>query len=226
MNVIKSILIIVCLVFVNEFVKSQSNVGMWNTFSLEKEFSKKFSVGIDEELRLKDNFSHINLFYTNLGMSYRPLRGLKLSLTYRFTQKYVIDNEFNFRNRLMFDASYKYHLSNFVFGYRSRIQAEIINNKSTTPEWFWRNKFEIKYNFTKISPYLGTELRYQIKVPKHPETDQGWHRIRLFAGFDYKLNENNTIGIYYLRQNEFYILDPNNLDIFGLQYSLTLPHKK
>jgi hypothetical protein len=226
MKITRIIVIIISLTFIVTRARCQSNFGLWNTFSIEKEFTKKFSAGLDEEVRLKDNLSHVNLFYTNLGVSYRPFQGLKLSLTYRFTQKYVLDNEFNFRNRLMFDASYKYRLSNLSFTYRSRIQSEIINNKSTNPEWFWRSKFEVKYNIKKISPYLGAELRYQIKVPKHPETDLGWHRVRLFAGVDYKINENNTVGIYYLRQNEFYILDPNNLDILGLQYSLTLPHKK
>jgi hypothetical protein len=114
----------------------------------------------------------------------------------------------------------------FIVGYRARIQSEIINNKSTSSEWFWRNKFEVKYNFGKFAPYLGTELRYQLKVPNHPETDRGWHRVRYFIGVDYKLNKNNEIGIYYLKQNDFYILDPNDLNILGLQYSLTIPYKK
>lgn len=223
----KYLLVVIALMSSTVYLKSQPNFGMWNTFSLEKEFSKKFSAGIDEEMRLKDNLAHLNLFYTNLGASYRPVKGIKLSLIYRFTQKYKTSvHDFNFRNRLMFDASFKYHLSNLVFAYRSRIQAEVVNDQSPSPEWFWRDKFEIKYNLHKLTPYLGTELRYQITVPKHPETDRGWHRARFFVGVDYSFTKNSELGIYYMRQHEFYILDPNELSILGLQYSLTLPHKK
>jgi hypothetical protein len=226
MRVAKYAFLLVFLISLDGYVKSQSNLGMWNTFSLEKEFSKKFSAEIAEEFRLKNDISRLNLFYTNAGVSYKPIKRLKLSLIYRLTEKYSDENKFNYRNRLMFDVSYKYHFSDFVFCYRSRVQTEVINNKSHVPEWFWRDKFEIKYRFNKISPYIGTEFRYQIKVEEHPETDMGWHRVRVFAGIGYNINKNNVIEIYYLKQHEFYILDPNNLDIIGLGYSLTLPHKK
>jgi hypothetical protein len=45
--------------------------GMWNTISIEKKLNKKISVSIDEEFRLKENLSRINLFYTNLGVNYK-----------------------------------------------------------------------------------------------------------------------------------------------------------
>ena len=227
MKIFKNTSILIALLLICNVTKSQTDIGMWNTISLEKEITKKFSVTLDEELRLKDTLSRLNLLYTNLGISYKPFKGFKLSLTYRFIQKYTDLDEFNYRNRLMFDASYKYFYRNFELKYRARIQAETINdNKNRGPEWYWRNKFELKYYVWKFAPYIGTELRYQIRVQNHPETDLGWHRVRLFAGVQYAINKNNTVEIYYLRQHEFYILDPNEIHVLGLQYSLTLPYKK
>jgi len=210
---------------------SQSpNVGLWNTFSIEKELSKKFSVGLDEEIRLQDDYSRLNLLYTNVGVSYKPLKRLKIGLTYRLIEK-LQDDKFNFRHRLMLDLSYKYKIRWLTFYYRSRLQSEIKDFNSTgqekKPEWFWRNKFEIKYLFkNKYSPNCGVEFRYQIKNPKHPEYDNGWRRARLFGGLDYYINKNNVIGLYYLVQREYNLLDKNNLNILGIQYSLTLPYKQ
>jgi hypothetical protein len=211
--------------------QDNTNYGMWNTFSIEKELSKKASLFLDEELRLKDSYSRLNLLYTNLGVSYKPLKGLKVSLIYRCIEKYKKSDEFSFRHRLMLDVGYKYRLSNWTFAYRSRFQSEVrdylSDDDGKTPEWFWRNKVEVKYTFLKkYSPYLGTELRYQIKDPRNPAYDEGWHRIRMFGGLDYSINANNSIGIYYLVQQEFNVESSQQLQILGLQYSLTLPDRK
>jgi hypothetical protein len=228
MRKFRLLLCLVTLIGLTErMAESQSNFGMWNTLSVEKEISKRFSACIEEELRLKDDILRLNLLYTEVGASYKPFKGFKLGLMYRLTEKYADDDKFYFRNRLMFDVSYKYHVAGFVIGYRSRVQSESENKTNHhEPEWFWRSKLELKYTIGKFTPFAGTELRYQIKVPRHPETDGGWHRVRYFVGTEYSFNKNNVVGIYYLKQHEFYILDPNNLDIVGLQYSVTLAHKK
>lgn len=205
----------------------QSDAGMWNTFSIEKKINKRFSLGIDEELRFKENFTRLNLLYTNLGIIYRPNKEVKIALIYRLIEKYEDDDYFSYRNRLMLDISYKYKIKSLSLSYRSRIQSEVRNfyssDKGKIPEWFWRNKFEVKYNIKKYSPYIGTELRYQIKDPRNPETDSGWHRIRIFGGVDYKINNMNSCGIYYLVQREWLTLNPQNIYILGLEYTIDLP---
>jgi hypothetical protein len=227
-NIYISLLFSICFMLINKLcpAQSQPDAGMWNTFSIEKEITKKFSVSIDEELRLKENFSRLNLLYTNFGLNLKIIKGFKASLTYRLIEKYNIDNMFGFRNRLMLDLSYKYRIRKISLSYRSRFQSEFKNYHSTElgkiPEWFWRNKFEIKYNSEKYEPYIGTEIRYQIRDPRNPDFDMGWHRIRMFAGLDYNITKKQSIGIYYLIQRELSVDDPQDLYILGLQYSFTL----
>jgi hypothetical protein len=227
-----SLIIFFILSNILSFGQTQPDAGMWNTLSIEKEISKKFSAGIDEELRLRDNFSQLNLLYTNFGVSYKPIKGVKLALIYRLIEKYEGTNvTFSYRDRLMFDASYKYKLKDWAFAYRSRIQAEVRNYYSSRlgqiPEWFWRNKFEVKYDINKkFEPYIGAEFRYQLKDPRNPISNHGWHRLRKFAGIDYNINGSNSVGIYYLIQTEFGVANPQNLYILGLQYSLTLQRAK
>ena len=208
------------------YSQRQPDMGMWNTISVEKVFSKNYSVSIDEEIRLRDNISRLNLLYTNFSFNYKPIKGLKIGLTYRSIQKYQGWIEFSLRHRMMLDISYKYRMGNFVLGYRSRFQSEVkdyySSEKGQIPEWFWRNKVDFKYNIKKFEPYIGTEFRYQFTDPRNPEWNYGWHRYRSFIGVDYNINSKNSVGIYYLIQREFNVSDPEYIYILGLQYSVVL----
>jgi len=206
--------------------QNQFDWGSWNTFSFSKPLNSKLSLGIDEELRLRENFSQLNLFYTNLGLTYKVAKDVKLSLTYRFIQKYL-EQEFSYRNRLMLDMGVKHKINLLTLSYRSRLQAEVKNyftsENGHLKEWFWRHKFEAKYSIKKFNPYIGTELRYQLNDPRSPENNAGWHRMRTFAGVDYEINKTNSVGIYYLNQFEFGVVNPNKIHVIGLEYSIDLP---
>jgi hypothetical protein len=218
--------IFIIIAYLPSHSQQQQDAGIWNTFSIEKRLNKKFSIEINQELRLKENFTRLNLVYTNLGINYRYSRALKFSLIYRLIEKYTDDDYFSFRHRLMLDIGCRHKISKFTLAYRSRFQTEVRNfhtsEKGKIPEWYWRNKFELKYNLKQFDPYVGTELRYQITDPRNPESDLGWHRIRLFAGIDYSINKRNTFGFYYLMQREWLVTNPSMLYIFGLEYSILL----
>ena len=198
--------------------------GMWNTLSVEKKINKKLSLSIDEEFRLKENLSKINLFYTNLGVNYKLSKKLRASLIYRNTQKAMDDRGYDIKHRIMLDFVYKEKLSKkFVFQFRQRFQFENNNIYSSRDgryiESFLRSKFELGYNYSKdLKAYLSEELRFQLHDPRNPESDYGLHRFRTAMGIDYSLNSSHTVGIYYLIQNEIAVYKPNELFIMGLQY--------
>ncbi len=198
--------------------------GMWNTLSAEKKINKKISVSIDQEFRLKENLSKINLFYTNLGFNYKFSKKLKGSLIYRNTQKNFDERGYDIKHRIMFDLVYKEKLSKkFLFQFRQRFQFENNNIYSSRDgkyiESFARSKFELGYNYTKkIKAYFSEELRFQLHDPRNVESDYGLHRFRHCIGIDYSVDSDNTIGIYYLAQNEIRVYKPNELFIFGVQY--------
>lgn len=214
------------------FSQPVSDAGMWNTFSFEKQFTSKFSVVMDQELRLKENFTMLNLLYTNFGISLKPFKSFKVSLTYRLIDKWQYEvKNFSYRQRLMLDFSYKLKLrKRLALSYRARFQTEFrdlnVSPIGAVPEFFWRNKFDLKYKIGRYVPYVGVEFRYQIKDPRNPETDLGWHRVRSFLGIDYDLSDRSSVGIYYLTQRDFKINNPQYLYIVGLQYSFTLRPKE
>ena len=209
------------------FSQNDPDFGTWFTFGIEKSFNKKYILGVNQEMRLRENASRLNLFYTNPYFSYKIKKRFKVSLGYRFINKYMYqDKSFSLRHRLMFDASYKQKFGDFSISYRSRIQGEVRDYNCSPmghfPEYFWRNKFDLSYDIGNFSPYIGTELRYQIHDPKNPESDYGFRRARTYFGTDYELTKKQTLGIFFLYQQEFDIDDPNLGYIFGLEYEISL----
>lgn len=202
-----------------------SDAGMWTTFTIQKQLAKRWELAIDEEFRLRDNFQRINLFYSNLGLSYKFSKKFKVEVSYRSIQKMQLEQTISFRHRLQLDFTFKSKTDLFTFSNRLRYQSEVQNfyssSKGKLPENFLRYKVEAKVDLGKFyTPYISLETRYQINSPKDGlvRYNMGFHRLRSIAGVELKVNEKNSMNIYYLVQNEFDIIEPENIYIFGLQY--------
>lgn len=221
---------LVCILFVSS-VYSQTKVypdaGSWNTFSINYSLNKKWTILFTEECRIRENYSRLNLFYTNLGVEYKYSKFLKTALVYRLTNKFREDNRFSIRHRLMWDVVAKYGFGKLFVSYRHRLQVENRDINSSIdgyiPEWYSRNKFEISYQLTKkVSPYFSAEIRYQIHDPRNVDSDETWHRNRYQGGVDYEWSKKSKFGVYYLIQHEYNIASPENIYITGLEYTLNL----
>jgi hypothetical protein len=95
------------LYFFTSVAQRSNDAGMWNTFTIQHPFTKKVSLVIDQEFRLRENYQRINLFYTNIGIDYKYSKYLKISPTYRSDTKKLLDGTYSFRHRLMLDVTGK-----------------------------------------------------------------------------------------------------------------------
>ncbi len=223
------ILFLGCFIGSISFAQKSKDAGMWLTLSLQHPIAKKLNITLDQELRIKENYQRINLFYTNVGLSYRVNKFLKIEPTYRSIQKKQFEGYYSYRHRFMLDVIVKKKLSKFTMAERVRYQTEVADfytsKKGMLAEQFLRFKTDLKYSLSeKITPYISCELRYQIHSPKGdgPNYDNGFHRIRNVAGIEYQVNKKNSINLYYLIQSEYYISTPESIYILGLGYSLTI----
>lgn len=203
------------------------DAGSWNTFNVNYGITKKITFLYTQECRFRENYSRLNLFYTNLGIEYKANKYFKTSLVYRWIDKYMDEDRFSFRHRLMWDATVKYPYKKLSLSYRHRLQVEGRNFQSSDagkiPEWYSRNKFELGYDITKkLSPYVSGEFRYQLHDPRSIESEHTWHRTRWAFGVDYQYSPKSKFGIYYLIQREYNVSTPENLYITGLEYALSL----
>jgi hypothetical protein len=209
------------------FSQAVNDAGLWATINVEKKLNKRLELFITEEYRRKENFTQPNLFYTDIGFSLKPAGFLKLSFSYRFIQKYMEDETYSFRHRLMLDILLKKKFGKVTASFRERVQAEVRNVYTSAngklPEWYSRNKVELKYDLDKpVTPYLSVEFRYQLNNPRDMESDHTWHRVRYAGGVDYKMNDKHSFSVYYLLQRGFNVSAPQNLYILGVAYTLSL----
>ncbi|MDQ3110202.1 MAG: DUF2490 domain-containing protein [Bacteroidota bacterium] len=201
--------------------------GSWFTFGLNKDIGKKSSISFDQEFRLKENLSTINLFYTNIGFNYKVTKFFKVALVYRMINKQKNDGSYGMRSRIYTDLIFKTKPGKWTLDYRTRLQAEwrqagYYSEFGNTPEIFLRNLFKVGYEVgPHLKPYAATELRWQIQNPRLPWAN-GFDRQRLIAGADYKINNMHTIGTYFLFQKEYNVNDPQTLYILGLEYTISL----
>jgi hypothetical protein len=210
-----------------QFSPSFEDAGMWNTLSVDYAISKKTALLFTEELRLNENYTRLNLLYTNIGVEHNINKHFKTSLVYRFINKYNEDNFFEFRHRLMWDITAKQKISRFTLAYRHRLQVEYRNIMTSetgfVPEWYSRHKVDISYQLSKkATPYVSAETRYQLYDPRRVISQDKLHRIRFQAGLDYKLNKFSKVGVYYLVQRVFNVANIENIYITGLEYSISL----
>src|SRR3972149_38103 len=133
--------------FTGKLFSQENDFGMWNTLNLEYKINQNFSIVGCEEFRLKENLSQVNLFYTNIGCSYK-FQNFKISSIYRFTQKKFDDGYYGLKHRLMFDVAYKTKFSIINFTTRTRLQGELIypgaDKLGNVAEYYWRQKFDLK----------------------------------------------------------------------------------
>lgn len=221
------------LVFLGHFIGAYSQVeqdaGLWTTFTIQKRITKKISIVVDQEFRLRENFQRINLFYTNAGIDYKINKNIKLSPSYRAIQKMRLDNTVSHRHRLSMDATVKKKFNKITLAERVRYQIEVqdylTSRKGHLPEQFLRFKTDLKYDLgSKITPFVSCELRYQIRSWRGNDMyyNNRFHRIRNIVGADYEINNKHNITLYYLIQNEFNVPDIENIYIIGLAYTLSL----
>jgi len=219
-------LVVLCFAY---YAQNTRDAGLWTTFSVSKPITKKISLCVDQELRLRENFQRLNLFYTNIGFDYKVNKNLKISPTYRAIQKKLYEPGFSYRHRFQLDLTAKKKFNNITLSERIRYQAEVQNYlssaKGKVPEHYLRFKTDIKYTAPdKITPYVSCELRYQLTAPRgdDPDYNYGFHRIRNVAGLSYKIDDSNSVDFYYLIQSEFNISNKETNYIVGIAYSLNL----
>lgn len=223
----RTLLLFSFLLFLLPGFSQTQDLGSWNTFSFDKGIGKRFAFNFDEELRLKNNISNLNLVYTNLGFTVKAADFLKISVVYRFIDKVKDDGYYGIRNRFYTDFVFKEKRNNWSFSYRARFQGEwrtagYHSELDGLPEYFLRNLFKVSYKMNdKFSPYLGTELRWQLKSPFTTDPN-GFDRTRFYAGCDYKINDKLSAGAYFLEQREWRVSDPETMHIIGLEFGVSI----
>lgn len=199
----------------------------WSSIGIKYKPSKKITIGLDQELRLRQNSTLIDQTFTELSFGYKFSKSFYAGLSARFILDRGVKSPFEKDLRLQFDFGYKHKKNDFSFNYRLRFQNRNELGLSTSEGDYFKNhlrlKASINYNINnwKLDPTFSTELFRDLT-----RYTGGFDQWRLTLGTDYSFKKMGELGLFYTYQRELGATYPKNTFVVGLNYTYTFKKKK
>ena len=223
-SVIKLMLIIAVLFTSKNYAQTDSDWASWNTIGVEYKLNKKWSFGLEEQLRLKENISVVDNYFTQLSADYKLFKGFKLGAGVRYIRDN--DNQGNIQGyenhfRFHIDAMYKHEINDFKIGYRLRYQNKnelgVSYDEGDYANQNIRFKTSLEYNFKnwKLDPKFSAEIFNKFQEGD----DNGFNKYRLTLGTDYKIKGFGKLGVFYRFEKDLNVDFPDTTNILGLKYT-------
>lgn len=221
--------IILLGVFFTNIVYAQEDTNdwaSWNSVGLKYKLNEKWSFDLEQHLRLKENISTVDEYFTQLEAKYKILKNFRLGGGLRYIREN--DNQGNIQGyenhfRFHLDAIYKHKIDRFSLGYRFRYQNKnelgVSSDEGDYANQNIRLKTSVKYNVKdwSLDPKFSAELfnRFQ------EDSENGFNKYRLTFGTDYKIKNFGEIGLFYRFEKELNVEIPETKNIIGLKYTYT-----
>ena len=197
----------------------------WTVAGLNYKPTQNLKLNLSQQLRLKDNTSTLEQYFTELTLRYKLPHRFKLGGGARYIHK----NDDQGKNqgirkylRWNADLEYNHKINRFTWAYRLRYQSKDELEKTTDIlQNTLRAKVGFAYNFKqwKLDPEFSSEIY-------HGLTDnEGLNRLRFTLGTQYELHQNGDIGVFIRTEKELTGRYPKRTNILGIKYNYTLKNK-
>lgn len=197
-----SLLILFLVTFTGFAKQGDEDFESWSSITLEYKPDKKWTFGVEGELRLKDNASLVDQYFGQLNIGYRLSKRFELGAGVRYirnndTRGKIQGYENHFRYHL--DLSYRHRLGPLSFKHRVRYQSKNELGVSVAEGDYAnrhiRFKTRLTYNIKrwKLDPVFSTELFYHVQE----DQEAGFDKYRLTIGTNYKHKRLGKIGLFY-----------------------------
>lgn len=218
----KHILLLLLFLMGNSLFAQVNDAGLWLSVNLEKKITPAFSACFTEEVRLNENITEVGTIFSDLGLTYKLWKRLKIGAFYRFSLKRRLDDTYNQFHSWYCEASYREKIKPISLILRLRYQSKYsdpeTSEKSGIANSHIRTKLTLKYDTDKkIEPYVYAELFFGLNSTSNSSFDQ----IRGCAGFEYTFNRMHKIDLHYLIRKECQANNPETDYVIGISYYLT-----
>lgn len=236
-NTSKTIWAVIILSFISlkgisqqgEYIEVQ-DFESWGKVGINVDLNKKWSFGLEEQLRLKSNSSLVDAYFTELNAKYKFETGLSFGGGLRFIRNNDTEGKIQgYENHLRynFDLGYKHSVDRLKLAYRIRFQSKNELGVSKDEGDYANNHFRFKvgaeYNIKKwkFDPKLSFELFHHMEEGE----ENGLDKLRATIGTSYDLKKYGDIGMFYRIERELnptIVEYPKTTFIVGLSYVYTL----
>ena len=197
----------------------------WSSISANYKLNKKWSLSLEEQLRLKSNSSELDQFFTEVGTKYKVAKGFTTGVAARYIREN--DNEGKVQgmeNHLRFhlDVSYRHKIDRLRLKYRVRGQTKSELGVITS-EWENKLRLLLKANYNiknwKLDPFVSTEIFREV-------SSSSFEKYRLTLGTSYKFKNKSELGAFYRLEKELKETLPKSTNVIGVSYQLNFKKDK
>lgn len=209
-----------------------NDFSTWSVLEFEYEPDKKWELGLEAQLRLKENSSTVDEYFAELKGSRELGKDFKFELGLRYirendTRGNIQGFENHFRWNL--DGNYEYEIGRFDLQHRLRYTnktefglAEEADKDFAGQRLRFKTSAVYKIKDWKLDPEFAAELFSRFGQDTDSEVD----KYRLTLGSAYGLKDAGEISFYYRFESDFAKLDRESEHILGIKYKYTLKNKK
>ena len=216
MNVKLQILVLFLLLVFDQLHAQSIDSGIWIDFSATRKI-KSASVSLDGEFYTKDNSQKIDRNSIGLEGNYPVTSFLQVDAGY-LLMNYTIKDYHEIRNRFFTAFEIEWHLSEFVFNHRERIQLtrKPLPGAAMINDLYWRNRFRMDYKKPawRVNPSATIELFYSFGESGTKTIDE----LRYSIAAVYNLTQHQEIRVYGLWSDSVV----RNLYVFGIEYEISI----
>lgn len=217
-------IILLFIATLNNINAQESDFQVWPQLEIGYSLGSRIKASLEEEIRLRENASFMKKELTDVGLSYKINKVLRISLKYRFELTWKNPDEKFWRNGFYFDISLRKKMQRFQLDYRLRFQSPKVETFSELSAGrdliINRHKAGLSYNIKGIP--LTPAIEAEIFVPFTRQEPLYINEYRLWAGLDYAFNKRNSIGVKYGIQREINVSDPLTAYVIALKYTFNL----
>lgn len=201
--------------------------GFRTGLSVEKEITKKWTLGTEAEFRSLGYNLNPERYILGINTDYELFKNFKVGIGYEY-QSVKDSYKWGYsslgvdtfkvwmqpRHRFQADISYKYSLGDFSISIRERAQATFKNDKDrikqngdtnfarVNPDQTWRNRIKLDYNIpnSKFDPSFSFE---SYMLWNDPDIQKAYFsKLKYTLAVEYKINKKNSVELYGMYSNE------------------------
>ena len=207
-QIINCTLILFVVIFLPAYASAQSGTYFtirdfetWSSINLKYKPTKKLKVNLSQQLRLKDNSTTLNAYFTQLGLDYKLADFVNIAAASRLItenddQGKIQGKENHFR--WQGDLEFNHDISRFLFKFRIRYQnKDELQKTSDEIKKTTRFKLSSTYNIKdwKWDPTFSAEVFNGIT------NNDGFYKMRYTLSTNFKLYT-GSLGLFIRTENE------------------------
>lgn len=219
-------------VFVALFVMSlgeveaqENDFGAWVALDVTKDITKKFSVELEEEVRLFKNFRELDRVSTSLSFDYAFYKWLKAGAGYSWIYNHKVKRDtWENRYRYFIFLQGKYKIGRVDLSLRERFQSTFYDEDVSGFEYghknYLRSRLQVAYDIpaNKTEPYASAEMYYSLNKTGGNEVND----MRYTLGVEFPVSGKLDMDTYLRLDQEMNVKNAVSLFVVGVNVKLGL----